>query len=66
MANPNRVKSWPQYDYSWLTELPMLLSRHSGLGIGSDVLHMSAPELYGLYQFLTRLQLSQAPDVNKS
>jgi hypothetical protein len=49
-----------------LDELEMLLSRYSGLGIGSDVLHMSAPELHGLYQFLTRLQLSQAPDVNKS
>jgi hypothetical protein len=49
-----------------LDELEMLLSRHSGLGIGSDVLHMSALELHGLYQFLTRLQLSQAPDVNES
>ena len=49
-----------------LDELEMLLSRHSGLGIGSDVLHMSAPELHGLYQFLIRLQLSQEPDVDES
>jgi len=48
-----------------LDELEMLLSRHAGLGIGSDILHMSASELHGLYQFLTRLQLSQALDVNK-
>lgn len=66
MANPIRVKSFPQDDYSWLTELLMLLSRHSGLGIGSDVFHMSPPELHGLHQFLTRLQLSQAPDVDES
>lgn len=66
MATLNRVKSLPQDDSSWLAELPMLLSRHSSLGIGSDVLHMSAPELHGLYQFLTRLQLSQAPDVDES
>jgi hypothetical protein len=52
-------------DQSWLVELPMLLSRHSGLGIGSDVFHMSAPELHGLYHFLTRRHLSQAPDVDK-
>jgi hypothetical protein len=53
-------------DQSWLVELPTLLSRHSGMGIGSDVVHMSAPELHGLYQFLTRLHLSQAPDVDES
>lgn len=35
---------------SLLDELEMLLSRHSGLGIGSDVFHMSALELQGLYQ----------------
>jgi hypothetical protein len=51
---------------SLLDELEMLLSRYSGLGIGSDVFHMSSPELHGVYQFLTRLQLSQAPDVNES
>ncbi|WP_413673065.1 hypothetical protein ACEN9H_29705 [Massilia cellulosiltytica] len=49
-----------------LDELEMLLSRHSGLGIGSDVFHMSPPELHGLYHFLTRLQLSQALDVDES
>lgn len=36
--------------------LEMLLSRYSGLGIGSDVLHMSVAELQGLYNFLTRLE----------
>lgn len=51
---------------SLLDELEMLLSRHSGLGIGSDVFHMSALELQGLYQYLTRLHLSQEPDVNES
>jgi hypothetical protein len=51
---------------SLLDELEMLLSQHSGLGIGSDVLHMSTPELRGLHRFLTRLQLSQTPDVDES
>lgn len=66
MANSNCVESWPRDDHFWLAELPILLSRHSGLGICSDVPHMSAPELLGLYRFLTRLQLSQASDADKS
>ena len=39
-------------DLSWLAELPMLLSRHSGLGIGVDVYIMNLDELHGLYRFL--------------
>lgn len=54
MSNANRVKSWPQDDQSWLAELPMLLWRHSDLGIGADVAAMCPDELRGLYRFLVR------------
>lgn len=54
MANPNRFKSCRQNDPSWLTELPMLLARHSDLGIGADAMAMPLDELRGLYLFLAR------------
>ena len=41
-------------DKFWLAELSMLLSRHSGLGIGADVEVMCLDELHGLYRFLAR------------
>lgn len=41
-------------DLSWLAELLMLLSRHSGLGIGADAEAMCLDELHGLHRFLAR------------
>jgi len=39
-----------------LDELEMLLSRHSGLGIGADAAAMCLDELRGLYRFLARTE----------
>ena len=54
MTNPDRVKSWRRDDQSWLAELPMLLWRHSALGIGADSDTMRLDELHALYRFLVR------------
>ncbi len=42
-------------DDSWLEHLQMLLVRFSHLGIGDDMAGMTITEVWGLYQFLSRL-----------
>lgn len=40
---------------TWIERLQTLLGRFSHLGIGADVAALSTIELWGLYQFLSRL-----------
>ena len=42
-------------DDSWLEHLQMLLARFSHLGMGDDMAGMTITEVWGLYQFLSRL-----------
>lgn len=39
-------------NFDWLIELELLIVRHSGLGIGAEVLSMTYIELWGLYIML--------------
>lgn len=39
----------------WLAELPTLVGRHLGYGIGPDLGALTTVELWGLYCFLKRL-----------
>jgi hypothetical protein len=54
MNNKNGVEPHCKEGQFWFAELVMLLSRHSGLGIGADVHVMCLDELHGLYRFLAR------------
>lgn len=56
-----QVRDWStQLDFReadspyWITELEMLLSRYSELGIGADASLMTISELQGVYRFLVQ------------
>ena len=44
----------PKYldNFDWLTELELLIVKHSSLGIGAEVFGMTCIELWGLYLML--------------
>jgi hypothetical protein len=44
------------HETAWVAELPALLWRYTDLGIVADVGQMGLEELYGIYQFLSRLK----------
>lgn len=49
--------SLPEYLLSlqWLQDLETLAVRYSHLGVYADMAHMTLPELWGAYQFLSRI-----------
>jgi len=40
------------FELGWMEELPILLTKHSGLGVDPDIAGMSIIELWGIYQYL--------------